>query len=153
MSKRNKLGHVVPAGPKIIRASGLDIEFEELGLDHLSELMRRFPSFEKKLNGEDVIPDEAEWKELCSVAIAMALEPSLSDKERAETEESARNMRRIEREIAFMTIFKRSFPEYEEAFTESEAAMGSPLATKPKPVNRAARRATRSKSTKTKPQT
>jgi len=147
----NALAHVNPTTIRSFRAAGRDVEFAEIGIDHLGELMRRFPVFEKKLNGEEVHVDTAEWKELCAVGIAMALAPDATPAERAEIEESARGMKRMEREIAFITVFKASFPEYDEAFTESEAAMGTRLATKAAPANRTARRATRSRSTAKKP--
>lgn len=153
MTIHNALAHVQPNSLSTFRASGQDVTFQEIGFDNLNELLRRFPSLSSKLKGEDVKPDAAEYAAMCAAGIAMALEPDATEAERAPIEASARLMKRIERELAFMTVFRASFPQYDEAFTESEAPTGKPLVTIAKPANRTARRATRSSAGKTKART
>lgn len=157
MTFQNPLADIAPTTEThTFVASGRAREFEELGLDALKFLINRFPALGARLRGEEFDPDqvdEAEFKAMTASVIAMAIAPGAKDVDRAAVEASALGMRKMEREAAFMTIIRASFPGFDEAFEESEGTEGKPLATIKAPANRKTRRAVRSSGGKTKPQT
>lgn len=118
----NPLSHVIDEkkDKNKINVQGVDVPFEELGLDEIGAIAERFPfmreMFRSGASNEDLLKDveftEQDNIDLQVIVIQKALAPSLGDgPDKDDLIASIKRMRKLERQLAMSTIMTASFPD------------------------------------------